>query len=213
MIVHEVEQNSEEWFKLRAGIPTASEFSKIVTSEGKPSASFTKYAALLAAEAFAGRPLERWAGNQWSRRGHELEDDAREAYEFLHDREAVPVGFVTNEVVGGFPPNGKTAGASPDSLVDRDGTLEIKCLAPQEHVMALAYWHKHRRPPPEYVPQIQGQLLVCEREWVDLWFYHPALVCKAIRVHRDEAMQRALRIQCHAVTEERDRLLDIMRGI
>ena len=34
MIIHEVEQGSGDWLKLRLGIPTASEFDKIITPTG-----------------------------------------------------------------------------------------------------------------------------------------------------------------------------------
>lgn len=207
MKVHDVEQNTDEWYALRAGIPTASEFSNVVNSDGKPSSRLSTYAAQLAAEAFAGKPLERWEGNQWSRRGHELEAEAISAYEFLRDQEAKRVGFVTNKA------GAADVGCSPDSLVGKDGLLEVKCLSPKHHVLALAYWHKNDRCPPDYVAQVQGQMLVCEREWVDLWFYHPDLVSHAVRVYRAAGLQAALLRQLGTVVDERDALLAVLRKI
>lgn len=198
---HQVEQNSEEWLRLRAGIPTASEFKKLLTSQGKPSTQIQDYAAVLAAELYAGKPLESWEGNQWTQRGHELEPEARASYEFIHDVEVVRVGFVTNY----------GAGCSPDSLVGDHGMLEIKCLSPWRHVQALAYWHKHRKCPPDYYPQTQGQLLVCEREWVDLRFHHPELPSLEIRIERAESYLDALLKQIAAVREQRDRLVEMLQ--
>ena len=50
MEIIDIEQGSVEWLKLRYGIATASEFSKMITSKGKRSTSFTKYAMKLAGE-------------------------------------------------------------------------------------------------------------------------------------------------------------------
>jgi len=50
MIVHSVEQESPEWRALRAGIPCASDFSKLIIRTGQPSKSPQAYAITLAAE-------------------------------------------------------------------------------------------------------------------------------------------------------------------
>lgn len=201
MQIHDVDQNSDEWYSLRCGVPTASEFSNIITSAGAPSKSLRPYAAQLAADAFAGMPLERWQGNQWTDRGHELEDRARAAYELAHGVDAVRVGFVTNY----------GAGASPDSLVGDAGACEIKCLSPKHHVLALAYVRKHGRCPTDYVAQCHGQILICERQWVDLWFWHPELPSVAVRVERDDEFQASLRKQIQAVIAERDQFMTILQ--
>lgn len=199
---HDVEQGTDAWFALRAGTPTASEFDKLVTGTGKPSTQLSGYAATLAAELYAGRPLERWEGNHATARGHEIEPEARAAYEFLHDVQAVQVGFVTNH----------GAGCSPDSLIGDRGLLEIKSQMAKGHVETLAYYRKHQKAPPGYLPQVQGQLLVCERDWVDLSFYHPDLPGLIVRVERDEAYIRALLVGIRAVLAERDELVEMLRA-
>jgi hypothetical protein len=40
--------------------------------------------------------------------------------------------------------------------------------------------------PPEYKAQVQGQLLVAEREWCDFVSYWPKLPVLRVRVYRDE---------------------------
>jgi hypothetical protein len=62
MIIHDVVQGSPEWHALRAGIPTASEFSQLVTSTGEPSKSMKEYALVLAAEKYAGTVVDGFAG-------------------------------------------------------------------------------------------------------------------------------------------------------
>ena len=132
MIVHNVEQGTPEWFALRAGKPTASEFSKLITSTGEPSKSMAGYAITLAGEMYAGKPLDAWEGNAYTERGKILEADARRAYAFLNDVEPETVGFVSNDAV--------QYGCSPDSLINREGILEIKCLKAENHIKA---WKNH----------------------------------------------------------------------
>jgi len=56
MIIHDLEQRTEEWYSVRRGLPTASEFGRIVTPvNGDYSASARKYALELIGE-MAGDP-------------------------------------------------------------------------------------------------------------------------------------------------------------
>jgi putative phage-type endonuclease len=174
MILHNVEQGTNEWLKVRLGIPTASEFSKIITPTGKLSAQADKYANRLVAEKMLGYPVDEFKGNYHTNRGKELEPEAVSFYELQRDIETVKVGFLTNDE--------GTIGASPDRLVGEDGLLEIKCPAPQTHIEYLTTGEVDK----DYYPQIQGQLLVSGRKWVDILSYHPELPPAIIRVERDE---------------------------
>lgn len=173
MIHHDVVQGTEAWLQLRAGIPTASQFHKIITPKTrKLSAQAEEYLYKLLAERVLGRYLEETRGFYWAERGKEKEDEARAYYEALYNVEVKVVGFVTND--------DRTVGASPDRLVGEDGLLEIKCPAPQTHMAYLLgdpvtsdYWL-----------QIQGQLWVAERDWCDVVSYHPELPSRVIRVER-----------------------------
>jgi hypothetical protein len=200
--VHEIEQGTEQWHTLRAGLPTASEFSKLVTGTGKKSTQLFDYAATLAAELYAGKPLERWEGNSATERGHEIEPLARSNYEFQNDVEIVQVGFITNF----------GAGCSPDGLVGSAGLIEIKSQLPKGHVQTLAHYQKNGGPPSGYLPQVQGQLLVCERDWCDLCFYHPDLPSLTIRVERDESYIRELVKGIQLVIEQRDELVSMLES-
>lgn len=198
MIVHDCEQGSPEWFALRAGLPTASEFSSLITSTGEPSKSMPGYAITLAAEKYAGKPVDKWEGNSHTERGKLLEDDARSWYAFVKDRTITKVGFVTTD-------DGRY-GCSPDSFVDDNGMLEIKCLKAENHVKALLYFRRHGKCPPDYVQQTQGQLLVCGRQWCDLLFYHPDLPSLVIRIEPRSVLADALLAQIDCVIAERDRV-------
>lgn len=174
MKIYNVEQGSDEWFQARLGIPTASEFSCIVTPTGKASTQAEAYINKLLAEILTGKPLESMESNGWMERGKELEADAAQFYELQRDVSTELVGFCTDDE--------RTMGASPDRLVGEDGLLEIKCPAPHTHVQYLLEQEVDRK----YYPQVQGQLLVTGRKWVDLLSYHPEMPPVIMRIERDE---------------------------
>lgn len=173
MIVHQVQQGSAEWLALRLGKPTASEFHKVVTPTGKLSSQARAYAFRLVTEELLNRTLDSIDNLQWVERGKLLEPDAAGAYEFEHELKTEAVGFVTDDA--------GRMGASPDRLVGEDGLLEIKCLAPHNHLALLI-----DGPGIDYKPQVQGQLLVTGRAWVDLYGYSEEMPAARLRSYRDE---------------------------
>ena len=195
MIVHEVEQNTDEWMTLRAGKPTASCFSKLITSTGAASKSMPAYAETLGGELYAGKPLDAWEGNKFTERGHETEPEAVLAYEMMKDTDTQQVGFVTDDLM--------QYGCSPDRIVGDDGLLEIKCL-PKLHIESLRYINKNDRIPTKFVAQCQGQLFITERKWCDLFFYHADLPTKIVRVYPDEKIFAGLKSQLSACIAERN---------
>jgi len=203
MIVHDVEQRSPEWYALRAGMPTASEFSKIVTSKGEASKTVETYAISLAAELYAGKPVDAWEGNAWTERGRELEDAALTQYGFVNECEVKPIGFITNDL--------GSMGCSPDGLVSDDGMVEIKCLKAENHVKALLYFNKHGKCPTTYAAQTQGQILIAERAWCDLVFYHPDLPPLTIRQEPDKAIVDGLIATLPKLMTERDLVLAVLK--
>lgn len=175
MIHHDVVQGTEAWLQLRAGIPTASQFHKILTPKTrKLSAQADDYLYKLVAERVLGRYLEETRSFYWAERGKELEDQARAFYEAQKGVDTTVIGFVTND--------DRTVGASPDRLVGEDGLLEIKCPSPQVHMSYLL----DEPVSADYWLQVQGQLWVAEREWCDVVSYHPELSGIIIRVERNE---------------------------
>jgi hypothetical protein len=184
MIVHNCIQGTTEWLSVRAGIPTASCFDKIITPKGKPSTQAEKYMHKLIAEKLMGHPVIEFTG-PWLERGKELEADAAAYYESMREVTCERVGFVTNDA--------GTIGASPDRLIGEDGLLELKVPSEHTHVAYMLT----RAVDAEYYPQVQGQLWVTGRKWLDIMSYSPEMPPVIIRVERDE---KYIAIMAAAVT-------------
>jgi hypothetical protein len=185
-IIHDVEQGTAAWYALRLGIPTSSDFHKIITpGKGEFSTQSDKYAFRLIAEAVLHQPLDSISHLEQIARGKQLEPDAANQYAFVKEVEIRKVGFITSD-------DGRI-GCSPDRLVVGGmGALEIKCPAPDTHI-----GYRLIGPGLDYKPQVQGQMFVAELEWVDFYSYHPLMPPVLIRTQRDAAylakMARALR--------------------
>jgi hypothetical protein len=192
MILHDCTQGTSAWLQLRAGIPTASNFDKILTPKGKPSTQAEKYLQKLLAERMMGRPVVEHV-SFWMGRGQELESEAVAYYEGVRELDTTRVGFVTNDE--------RTIGASPDRLVGDEGLLEIKVPAEHTHVAYLLT----RSVDAEYAPQVQGQLWVTGRAWLDLLSYSPEMPPALVRVERDEAYIRQLSAAVGAFSEALER--------
>lgn len=205
MIIHDLEQNSPEWYAIRLGKPTASGASNLVTSTGKESKSIDEYAIKLAGDLFAGEELDSWTGNYWTERGHELEDSARSLYELINDNQTDRVGFITDD--------DELYGASPDSLVLDCGMLEIKCKKASEHIKTIMYINKMKKPPTEHYSQCQMQTFVTGRKWVDLMFYHPSLPEKIIRINADEDFHSLLSRQLKTLIQRRDEIVKMLKSV
>ena len=176
MILHDVVQGTPEWLRARIGIPTASNFDEILTpAKGDYSASAAMYENQIVAEIFSGESQEDFGGTTWTERGKEYEPEAVAYYELERGIDVVHGCFATNDK--------KTFGASPDGFAGDDGLIEIKCLSGKHHVSVLLNPEKAVK----YRPQIQGQMLVTGRKWVDHLYYHPKLPKLIIRTERDEA--------------------------
>lgn len=201
MIVYDIEQCSEDWYALRAGIPTASEAGKLITGTGKESKQIVEYAYQLAAEKYAGMPLDRWEGNTYTDRGKELEQEALIAYEQEKGVWVDRVGFCMTD--------DNLCGCSPDGILD-DGLAEVKCLAAKNHVKNMIYFKKHKKLAPDYVPQVQFQLLVTQKLWCDSVFYHPDLPMLIIRNERDEDYQKLLLEKIYECVKLRDDAYNIL---
>lgn len=162
------EQNSEEWYRARAGMPTASEFSTVMAKgEGKIRRT---YMLKLAGEILTGEPMESYS-NAHMERGKLMEAEARNLYSFMTDNEPRQVGFIRNG----------PKGCSPDSLIGNDGMLEIKTKLP--HLMIETILRDDF--PPEHKAQCQGALWVAERDFIDIAIYWPKLPLFTKRAYRD----------------------------
>jgi len=178
-IFHDVTQYSEAYDRLKLGIPTSSNFHKITTPQGKPSKQWREYACVLIAERILQRKIEFY-NSPAMERGLIVEADAVDWYEFDQDVTVQRVGFITDD--------DHSAGCSPDRLVGDEGLLEIKAPLPHTQV---EYWISGAVSE-RFRPQLQGQLYVSQRSWVDIVCWHDVLPKVVMRVEPDEQFIKAL---------------------
>jgi hypothetical protein len=168
------EQRSPEWFAARAGIPTASEFSTVRMKPGPKGGiplTRTKYVYQIAGEVLTG-VVEDSYQSMAMLRGVEQEAEARALYEMATSNTVEHVGFIRHGRMGG----------SPDGLIGTDGCIEIKTAMAHIQIARLLEGGL----PNEHVGQVQGVMLVADRQWCDFVSYCPGLPPLIVRVERDE---------------------------
>lgn len=190
----DVEQGTPEWYAARLGIPTASEFSTILAKgrNGAPSKERATYLRKLAGERLTGEPMWTYS-NEHMERGKAMEGEARDAYSMLTGAEPQLVGFMRRG----------NAGCSPDSLIGDDGLLEIKTKLAHLQISVL----ESGEVPSEHEAQLQGQLWISGRSWVDFTSYWPGLPPFIKRVPRDEAFIATLKVAVDDFLAELDALV------
>lgn len=168
------EQGTADWFAARLGIPTASEFSTCMAKGkgGAPSKTRTTYMMKLLGERMTGVLTDNF-NNIHMERGKRLEAEAREVYGKIKGVWTDLVGFLRRGAIG----------CSPDALIGDDGMTEIKTKLPHLQLEALL----GGTVPSDHVAQVQGQLWVADREWLDFVSYFPDTPPLIVRVERDEA--------------------------
>lgn len=180
--IDDVEQGSDEWFALRLGIPTASNFAAV--SRDTDSETRGLYMRVLAGEILTGVPGEgHKIVTAAMQRGNEMEPEAREHYARTNFGVKLErIGFMRRKM-----PSGRYVGASPDALMaKRTGGLEIKTMRPDLMIDRL---DKGSAMPPQHRWQVYGTMLVGGLDYVDLMiFYRGMPVAPKFRVGRDEAV-------------------------
>lgn len=156
-------QRSEEWFSARAGKITSSRMADLMArTKTGPSTSRKNMIALLACERLTGQCVETYQ-NAAMARGVELEQEALDAYAFECGVAVEAVGLIRH-------PDIQCTATSPDGLIGSDGLVEVKCpSAMGVHLEALQYG-AHAD---QYRWQLQHQLFVTRRQWVDCVSYDP----------------------------------------
>lgn len=195
-IITDIEQGTPEWLSVRAAIPTASMFSAVMAKgQGKTRRS---YMLKLIGERITGEPDESYT-NAHMERGHIMEVEAREDYAFTTGLEPIQVGFIRN---------GDT-GCSPDALVGNDGILEIKSKLPHLQLDVLL----KDEMPTEHKAQVQGELWITEREWVDFVSYWPRLPLFVKRIYRDEDYIKTIVSEVARFNEEMNEIEQKIRSM
>ena len=189
----ECEQGSPDWYRHRMKIPTASEFATVMAKGkgGNESKTRAKYLRQLAGEILTDEPMENYT-NAYMERGKLLEPEIRNLYCMMANCDVRQIGFLRNGRVG----------ASPDGLIGNDGMLEIKSEAPHLLIETILA----DKIPPEHYAQLQGNLLVAGREWIDIAIGYKKMPLVIKRTGRDEAYLKTL-------NDEIDRFLDELDAV
>jgi hypothetical protein len=179
-------QGSEEWHAARCGLLTASEFKLILTPTLKIAANAKERAHLweLAAQRITNYVEPTYIGDAMLR-GHDDEIEARALYAKNY-APVEEVGFVTNDKWG------FTLGCSPDGLVGADGMLECKSRVQKYQIQTIVEHYVDGTIPEDFVLQVQGAMLVCDRQWCDLISYSGGLPMAPMRVEADPKIQSAI---------------------
>lgn len=200
-IFEDMEQGTPEWHAARCGVVTASVFHTVMAkgrTAGTPSETRKKLLYQLAAEIITGEYTPTWDGNKHTERGHVMEPQVRDLYmSGFPDGHCKQVGFMRRGRIG----------CSPDTLVGDDGLLEIKTKLPHLQIEAVLA----AKLPSEHVAQVQGQLLVSGRQWLDFRSYWPGLPELQVRVYRDLVYLSTLNQELTTFIRELDELVEKIR--
>jgi len=196
IIVNDIDQNTKEWELLRCEIPTSSQFNKIITSKGKRSATYEKYARQKATEIISKEPTKSYS-NSYMQKGHEREDESRQLYCFMHDVEIVQIAFW-------YLDDKKMVGGSPDGLIGKNGIWENKNAEGEIQMERIDNGWKNS----EHFVQCQGNMWIGEREWCDLTSYSRGFKPVTKRIYRDEPFIKSLKIEIQLFNEDVQRLVE-----
>lgn len=157
MVIHRMEQGSEEWKTIRKGLMTASN-AQAISANGK---GLVTYITDLVAEKYSKGIAEGFK-NTYMEYGTELEPVARSMYELQQSVKVEQIGFVEVD---------EYTGCSPDGFVGDDGMIEIKCHQDKKHFRLIV--NGIDEIDSGYVWQVQMNLMLTGRKWCDLICYNP----------------------------------------
>lgn len=186
MIEIDIEQGSEAWHKLRAGMISGTRFVKVMASDS--TATFKDLITDLAGEIITGE-IEETYTNAIMERGIALEPEARAEYIELIG-EVKEVGYCLMDGMEEW------VGVSPDGLTDK-GIIEIKCPIRKTH---LNYIEKGTLPS-TYKWQVQGNIMATGVEYCDFMSYYPGMKPFILRVEPDKDMHEQLMAEIYKVIE------------
>jgi hypothetical protein len=196
MIVHHMEQRTDEWFQIRVGKLTASQAGKMLaTTKSGWSVQRQDLRMQIACEKITGFSCETpFVANEAVQRGIDQEDVSVRFYESLN-------GAVVDRGVGFLESDDGLCGCSPDGLVTEStisdltgaaghirGLLECKNPTTKNHVLYM----RAGIVPPQYAAQLTHSLFVAgpDYQFIDFFSYDsrlpPGLDAFLVREWRDE---------------------------
>jgi YqaJ-like viral recombinase domain len=197
-IYSEMTQGTPEWRLLRSGKFTASNFDKLFMA--KSMAGYQNLVNTVVFERLTGEVSASYQ-NDAMRRGNELESEALERYELETFSKTTRVGFVERD---------EWVGCSPDSFIGEKGLVQVKCPL---HTTFIYYLLKPDKAKDEYLYQCQGELSVTEREWNDLFLYHPKFEPITIRIERDEKIIKEIEEKLSEAIETTQQRINQIKGV
>jgi putative phage-type endonuclease len=186
-----VRQRSEAWFRVRCGRITGSRFAHAMA--GRRTQAYQGLIEQLVQERLTGC-AERTHTNAAMQWGIDYEGHARNWYASSRRVVVREVGFVVH-------PEFDYVGASPDGLVGTDGLIEIKCPQPKNFNQVVSSGCV----PARYRWQIQGQLWVCQKDWLDFTCFYPPERGVIIRAYPDRSDFDVLAERCAEINAEVER--------
>ena len=175
MKIYYCSQRSKEWYDLRCGKLTASNFHVLMHN----SCTAHQYIMEKALERLTGKCVPNRFWTEDLQRGIDLEPIACREYELETGNKVIHVGFIEHN---------EYAGSSPDGLVGTDGMIEIKC--PNE----TNFWklQLHPKISPQHYTQMQFNMWVAKRLWCDYVNYSTMERPIIQRVPRNEEYIKAI---------------------
>lgn len=190
-----IEQRSPEWYQIRAGLITASDYGAILAKgEGKMRDAVIRR---VAGEIITGTPAESYT-NDYMNRGREQEAEALALYSMRAKCDPVKVGFIRR---------GRT-GCSPDALIDTTGGVETKT---EKADLLISTLLKDEFPPKHYA-QVMGSIACTDRQWWDLMIFCRGMPPFIKRVDRDPRYIKMLNSELDRAYEEIDILVRRIRA-
>lgn len=105
-------------------------------------------------------------------------------------------------------PTIENCGASPDSLVNDDGLIEIKCPNTAPHINFL----ETSKPKQEYIYQMMWQMICTGRKWCDFVSYDDRLPdnlsFKCVRIDYDKELAEKIIIEVKKFLAELDERME-----
>ena len=174
-------QGSPEWFDVRAGRITGSNYHRMMVNKD----TWIDNAKKLIDNDYRN---DDFVETEDTRRGNRLEGEARKVYELKYDQKVTEVGFITNSLIDHL-------GVSPDGLIYDDknviiGATEIKCRN-EDNFNKFTKSQKLKRPA---LMQIVCYFTVMDTlEWVDYVEYSETAPYTrnmvVVRVTREEVLE------------------------
>ena len=198
-----MEQRTEEWFAARLGKVTASKVAAVLAK--KDSATRADYLTDLVLERLTGKQQEFYQNEamQW---GTDTEPQARMAYEAQTSTLVDELGFIDHPTIANF-------GCSPDGVIGEDGLIEIKCPNSKTHLSTLL----SGKAPTKYIPQMQTQMAVMNRQWCDFVSFDPRLPedlqLFVVRVNRDNEYIAKLEEEVVVFLDEVNETVNKLKGL